>query len=96
MATISNDPAEGLGLSLTIYVAAIAAAVVVLGTPIYFATKAVQHENPGLAAYRAPPGTRVIPEMKQNNDLALDLGERSKPAATKSRSDDGYAKRGRT
>lgn len=83
MGEVSDAAAEGLGLSLAIYLAAIGAVLVVLGTPIYLFTGPTQLENHGLAAYHAPPGTRLIPEIRPKAALALDLSDRSKPAATK-------------
>lgn len=61
MIEMPENGAEGLGLSLIIYVTAITAAFSIIATPIYFAIQPTQVENPGLAAYNAPPGTRLYP-----------------------------------
>jgi hypothetical protein len=83
MGKVSNDDAEGLGLSLTIYLAAIGAAVVVLSTPIYFATRATRLENPGVAAYQIPPRVRLIPEVSAKAYLPPDLSAGSGTVRTK-------------
>jgi hypothetical protein len=83
MGKVSDDADEGLGLSLAIYLAAIGAAILVLGTPVYFATKPTQLGNPGMAAYQAPAGTRLVPENRPKADLALDLSDGFNSAATK-------------
>jgi hypothetical protein len=72
MARISTDANEGLGVSLAIYAAAIGATISVLAVPVYVITKPVKIENVGMAGYRAPPGTRLIPEIKPRDDVAFD------------------------
>jgi hypothetical protein len=72
MGRISTDANEGLGLSLAIYAAAIGITIAVLAVPVYFITKPVKIENVGMAGYHAPPGTRLIPEIKPSDDVAFD------------------------
>jgi hypothetical protein len=81
MGKVSDDADEGLGLSLATYLTAIGAAILVLGTPIYFATGPTRLENPGMASYQAPGRTRLIPES--GSKAALDLSDGSKSTATK-------------
>ena len=83
MGKISNDVSEGLGVSLGIYMTAIAVAVLILGTPVYLITKPTRFENPGMAAYKAPPGTRLIPEFKPPADIAQDASDQPQLAAAK-------------
>jgi hypothetical protein len=83
MGKVSDDADEGLGLSLATYLAAIGAAILVLGTSIYFATGPTRLENPGLAAYQPLGRIRLIPESMSKADVTLNLSDGSKPTATK-------------
>jgi hypothetical protein len=77
MRKISEDANEGLALSLAIYVAAIGVTIAVLAVPVYFIIKPTKLENVGMAAYQAPPGTRLIPEIKPRDDVAFDWRDHS-------------------
>jgi hypothetical protein len=67
MGVISNDADEGLVTSLLMYVGALAAVLLLLGTPVYLLNMPSQSENHGVAVYAAPPGTRVIPQLSARN-----------------------------
>ncbi len=67
MGIITNDADEGLVTSLVIYIGALAAVVLVLGTPVYLLNMPSQSENHGVAAYVAPRGTQVLPDRRAFN-----------------------------
>jgi hypothetical protein len=62
MGVISNDADEGVVTSLVIYNAALAAVLLVLGTPVYLLNMPAQSKNLGTAAYEAPRGTQLFPD----------------------------------
>ncbi len=78
MIEIPDNGAEGLGLSLTIYVVAITVTFLIIATPIYFAVQPARLENPGLAAYKAPPGTLLVPVLGPKTDFVVDWSDREK------------------
>ena len=82
MGIISNDADEGLITSLLMYVGALAVTVLVLGTPVYLLNMPRQIENHGVAAYEAPRGTRLLPEVNRRN-VAQDLSIATRVNATR-------------
>ena len=70
MGIISNDADEGLVTSLLMYVGALAAVLLVLGTPVYLLNMPQHTENHGLAVYQAPRGTRLLPEPNRQKRRA--------------------------
>ncbi len=79
---IYEDRDEGLVGSLAIYIGALAAVVLVLGTPVYLLNMPKQTENHGMAAYAAPPGTQLIPG-RSARIVMPDSSLRTRLAATK-------------
>jgi hypothetical protein len=82
MGIVSDDKDEGLAASLAIYLAAISATVLVVGTPIYLMTRPTHVENPGMSAYQPPSRVRPIPEVRLTADVAFDMRQ-PKLVATK-------------
>ena len=65
MAIITNDADEGLVTSLLMYIGAVVAVAVVIGTPVWLLNMPTQFESSGMAGYQAPPGTRLLPDRRR-------------------------------
>jgi hypothetical protein len=64
---LSDHNSRCLGVSLAIYLIAVAFGLVLFVSPVLLANGPTKFDNPGLAAYDPPPGTVLIPQRARNS-----------------------------